>query len=519
MKIKELIIPLGLALIGTVIINNLFLSTKNNSDEPKAGTEFTAPADYNVIQPLNYTIDFEDAAEPIAEDKTMVDTHYGSITLSNHGGVINSITYKNIFTTKDLAIKTLDNNPENKEDGSFLVALNGIGATPYYYNLVDKQKVDNVTHIIYKAETEKAVVTKEYFIYDDIFKIDFKLSLDPKAVDATTFEKNSVQARIFIPAPYIEQDEQDAVQGIIYTHRDKFITKTPQQVTQTGWLKPQLFGTQNKYFVNSLVADPQAFVKRAYFMPEVANKLSSVLEGPAIKEKSIWNLSFYVGPKKPAALGAVDSRLEDLLGYGWLWFISKPVLSLLNIFYSFLGNYGLAIIALTIFIHLLLIPLTIKSSQTQQRTAEMQRKFKYVEQKYKNNPEEIAQAKLEIMKKYGTGGALGWLALVLQMPVLIGLSRVLSNSIDLYKAPFFWIPDLSGIDPYYILPALFVVAIVAQSVISGVKSPAQLLASFLFSLVIGAFFGSFFSAGLLLYIVTSTVLRVIQTYIQKAYKI
>lgn len=518
MKIKELILPIGLALIGTVVINNLFLSTKNDSNEPKAGTEFKAPVDYNVVEPLNYTIDFKDEAA-VEEEKTAISTPHAHLVFSNYGAVIDSIIYKDIFTAKDLAITTLENNPGNKEDGAFLVALDGIGATPYYYSLVSKQKIDNINHLIYKAETDKAVITKEFFIYDDIFKIDLKLSVEPKAIDNTTFQKNEVQARVFIPAPYIAQDSQDAVHGIIYTHKDKFVTKTPDQITQTGWLKPLLFGAQDKYFVNSLVADPEAFVKRAYFMPEVANKLTAILEGPRVKEKTSWNLSFYAGPKKPASLGAVDSRLEDLLGYGWLWFISKPVLSLLNIFYSFLGNYGLAIVALTIFIHILLIPLTIKSSQTQQRTSEMQRKFRYVEQKYKNNPEELAKAKLEIITKYGTGGAFGWVALFLQMPVLIGLSRVLSNSIDLYKAPFFWIPDLSGIDPYYILPAIFVVAIVAQSVISGVQSPAQLLASFLFALVIGAFFGSFFSAGLLIYIVTSTVLRVVQTYIQKVYKI
>ena len=108
----------------------------------------------------------------------------------------------------------------------------------------------------------------------------------------------------------------------------------------------------------------------------------------------------------------------------------------------------------------------------------------------------------------------GFLAMFLQIPIFIGLQRVLSNAIELYKAPFLWIPDLSAPDPWYLLPILFAVAILFT--MSQTADAKQMITNSVIA-VVGAAFIANFSSGLTLYIAVSTLLGLAQTSIQKAY--
>lgn len=119
-----------------------------------------------------------------------------------------------------------------------------------------------------------------------------------------------------------------------------------------------------------------------------------------------------------------------------------------------------------------------------------------------------------MIKKNGMPGLGGCLPLLIQIPVFFALSRVLSSSIQLYQAPFAWIPDLSTKDPYYILPILMVVVMVIQALYAESSQRMSILAM---SLVLGAVTSSL-SAGLALYLVVSTALAVVQTIVQKKMK-
>jgi hypothetical protein len=205
MNIKEYIVPAALALLATMIIHNVFWSTKQSPDAPEKGTEFVAPATRHEAVPLNYEIDFDDKQKSVEKELTTVKTSYASIDFSNHGAVIDNITYRDIFTNPDLTIQTFTAKPDQKESGAFLVALDGIGATPLYYNLIDKKEVvrDELgdskytyTEVVYQAETENARITKTFIIRDDIPKIDFDVRIEPRNLD----EKDALQARIFFPA-------------------------------------------------------------------------------------------------------------------------------------------------------------------------------------------------------------------------------------------------------------------------------------------------------------------------------
>ena len=229
-------------------------------------------------------------------------------------------------------------------------------------------------------------------------------------------------------------------------------------------------------------------------------------------------MSFYIGPKTSKDLTAVDDRLDGVIRYGFLASISKPIsrfmLDLLNFFYRFSGNYGFAIILITLLLKLLMLPFTMRGEQAlnknKQQRAQFEKKLKYIQEKYKDDPQTLAQERAELLKKHLLPGLGGIVPILLQLPIVWGLSVVLSQSIELYKASFLWIPDLSLPDPYYILPILTGIAVMLN--------PTGDSQQRLTSIVIGIFLIAFtanFSAGLTLYTCVSTWLAIIQSFLLK----
>ena len=144
--------------------------------------------------------------------------------------------------------------------------------------------------------------------------------------------------RIFFPGPYIQQlSDREVINGIVYSDRGRLkkISRKSKDIEIGVWAAPTLFGVEDRYFVNALVDDRQGFVHRAYFRTDGVDRLTAVLEGPELKEKQSWHLSFYCGPKEAHAMGVVDQRLESTLEYGWLAPLAKGMMYLLNFICSY----------------------------------------------------------------------------------------------------------------------------------------------------------------------------------------
>ncbi len=139
-----------------------------------------------------------------------------------------------------------------------------------------------------------------------------------------------------------------------------------------------------------------------------------------------------------------------------------------------------------------------------------------MEQKYKDNPEQLRHEKAELVRKHGIFDV-GCLSMFAQLPLLLGLNRALSTSIELYKAPFFgWIKDLSAIDPWYILPMTVGLGLLMHSGRAG--DPRQRLVTVFMALVITGLMSNF-AAGLVLFIAVSTWSSIVQSRLQKAFKV
>ena len=216
------------------------------------------------------------------------------------------------------------------------------------------------------------------------------------------------------------------------------------------------FGFRTKYFV-------WLFVPYDKNGQVIINEQGFILNG-------ILNGRVYVGPIIERQLKKVGFGAEKIVGYGWFIIapISKLFLFLFRLFYKVVGNYGWAIVLIAILMKIVFTPLTLKSLKSMEKLKEMQPKIKALQKIYKDDPERLNKEIMNLYKEYGINPFSGCLPMLLQLPIIWALYQVLKVSIDFRQASFiFWIKDLSYKDPYYILPILWGLTSILQSLIQS----------------------------------------------------
>ncbi len=232
-------------------------------------------------------------------------------------------------------------------------------------------------------------------------------------------------------------------------------------------------------------------------------------------------LRIYVGPKDYDDLKAIHPPLNSLVQFGWLEIIADPLFHALKWLHIYVPNWGWAIVVLTLIVNTVLFPLRISSYKT---TIKMQRvgpEVKQIQEKYKkykmNDPRK-AEMNKEVMAIYSREGINpigGCLPMVLQFPIWFGLNRALSYAIELRHAPWLWVRDLASKDPYYILPVAVGLSmyLVSKMTPMTVTDPQQAQMMKLMPVSMAVMFVIFpFSSGLALYILTSSLVGILQQW-------
>jgi YidC/Oxa1 family membrane protein insertase len=222
-------------------------------------------------------------------------------------------------------------------------------------------------------------------------------------------------------------------------------------------------------------------------------------------------MKLYAGPKSVDLLKAVDEKLVGIVDYGWFGWLARPMLWLMNILYGIVGNYGFAIILLTLIVRLMVLPLHMSSYKSMKSMAAINPQMQAIREKYKADPQRVNMEIMALMKNNKVNPVGGCLPMLLQLPVFFALYRVLGNSIELYQAPFIlWIHDLSLKDPFYVLPVLMgIVMFIQQKITPSTMDPAQ---QKVFMIMPVVFAGMMISlpSGLTLYIFVSTLFGIVQ---------
>jgi YidC/Oxa1 family membrane protein insertase len=282
-----------------------------------------------------------------------------------------------------------------------------------------------------------------------------------------------------------------------------------------GWV-----GSIQHHFLSAVVPSKDAEYRYKVSV-DGDTSVASLIRSPSLfvgpGEEFTFETSAFVGPKLQGQLEQLDESLKLTVDYGWLTIISQPLFWLLSWVHSFVGNWGLAIILVTVLIKLVFYKLTEASGRSMAKMREIQPRMKALQDRYKDDKPALSQAMMELYKREKVNPAAGCLPILIQMPFFLAFYWVLLESVEMRQAPFaLWITDLSSRDPYFILPIIMGGAMLFQQRLNPAPAdPVQAKVMQIMPIMFTAFF-AFFPSGLVLYWVTNTLLSIAQQwYINK----
>lgn len=224
--------------------------------------------------------------------------------------------------------------------------------------------------------------------------------------------------------------------------------------------------------------------------------------------------TFYAGPKDVDQLEQIAPNLELTIDYGWLWWIASPLYMLLKWIHSVVGNWGLAIIGITILVKAALFHLNAKAFKSMAKMRKFAPEMTRLKELYGDDRQKMSQEMMKLYQKEKINPLGGCLPILVQMPVFIALYWVLMESVELRHAPFFgYIQDLSQMDPYFILPILMGATMFIQQMLNPTP-PDPMQAKMMKMLpIIFTFFFLWFPAGLVLYWLVNNMLSIAQQWV------
>ena len=287
-------------------------------------------------------------------------------------------------------------------------------------------------------------------------------------------------------------------------------------------------GYTDSYFITTVMPESQAPLTLTMQGSDAASRsiISQGMETLQPDGGVSYDYTLYMGPKKLTTLQNVGHNLAHAVDYGWLDLIAKPMLWLLNFFYSFTKNYGIAIILLTIVIKLAFWPITQKGMKSMKNMQKLQPKIAKLREKFKDDPAKMNQEMMGLYKTYKINPLGGCLPMVIQIPFFFALYRVLMAAIELRHAPFMlWINDLSMPDRLWLgfdipflhgLPVLTLLMgasmYLQQKMTPTVADPTQ-ARIMQFLPIIFTFMFLNFASGLVLYWFVNNLLSMLQQYL------
>ena len=378
-------------------------------------------------------------------------------------------------------------------------------------------------HFSGKAQKEGYQFKKEMFFDREKYTIDVKLDVQSpggsQALDVQTLISNKT---LNVKTSFLTPSYEGTEFFTISRGKEERDPVDIQKETRQKHEQTSLSSIGSLYFTIALKdrSDliPKTFI---HFKPQQKVALAHIThQVRGMGATSEIRYQGFIGPKKYDILKQLDQDFVKMINYGVFSLLSKPILKLLKMLYEILKNWGLAIILLTIFIRLLLLPINISSMRSMKKVQKIQPQIAAIKEKYKDDPVRINQETMALMKREKANPLGGCLPMLLQLPVFFALYSVLGQSIELYKSPFvFWIQDLSYKDPFFILPvSVGALYFIQMSFSPQPADPTQAKMMKLMP-VLFCFFMITVPSGLTLYFLINTIFGIGQQFLFQREKI
>lgn len=309
------------------------------------------------------------------------------------------------------------------------------------------------------------------------------------------------------PAAYTEAEKFQKIDFDSIADND---TDLPSQSNE-GWI-----AMLQHYFLTAWV--PQQDINRELYTRQLDKHLYAIGSIVAVGEvapgaEKVVDSTLYVGPQDQRRLEYIAPNLDLVVDYGWLTFLAKPIYWLLAFLQGLVGNWGWAIVLLTVLVKAILYPISAAGYKSMARMRDVAPRMKAIQEKYGNDKQALNQAMMELYRREKINPAGGCFPILLQIPVFLALYWVLLATVELRGANWLlWVNDLASPDPYLILPLLMVATMIIQMKISPRPTdPTQAKVMMIMPVVFGVMF-FFFASGLVLYWLTNNVLSIWQQW-------
>ena len=436
-------------------------------------------------------------------------------SISSKGAQITSLVYDGPVSPAELVI-----DPSSSLLGSF---------ENYDFKLVGKK-----SHSLkFESKTNKDFLIKKNYDFDRNSGIStLEISVSNLTSESKMFEEWQLKMGPGLGTVKNEEKENTKLWEAKYTVLEKdrkhpTVHEIEENTTINNW---KWVGIDNRYFIAAIIGndDLAANTSILYDNPKINDKKTPFISMPfaavALRpnETKKWKIDFYIGPKDYEKLEVLGHGLDRSVDFGFFSPLAKLANSSLLYFFNMTGNYGFAIIILSIILQILMFPLSWKSYKAMNMMKKLQPELQVLQKRYKDDPKRLNTEVMAMYKKNGTNPLGGCLPMLLQIPIFFALFTALRNSWALHGADFiFWISDLSSKDPYYVLPITMGAIMLLQQHVTPQTAGGDKgqMAVMKWMPVIFTFMFLTFPAGLVLYwLINSVSSFAQQLYLQKQSK-
>ena len=400
------------------------------------------------------------------------------------------------------------------------------------YELASGQDALNVDLTWTDASGVKVI--KRYTVHRGSYVIDLDQQIDngsSKSWDGNAYRQLQ---RVDRPAPVYsnflqrisDQSRYGFFGAVWYSPEQKFnklqFDKFEKEPLQTNPVTGGWVAMMQQYFLGAWIPPTkEADTFSSAVVNEANGKPRYVIRsvGPQISvapgQQASSTAQLYMGPKLPDQLAVIAPGLDLSIDYGMLKIFAEPLHWILAQLDKLTGNWGVSIILLVLLINLTTFKLTNAQFESANKMRKLKPRIDALKERYGDDRQKMQQAMMELYKKEKVNPAAGCFPLLITIPIFYGLYYVLRDSVELRQAPFFgWIHDLSAADPYFVLPILYTIVMLAQQWLMPVQpgmDPAQQKMMKFMPLMFAVIF-LFFPSGLVLYYAVNGLCRLLQQW-------
>lgn len=497
-------------------------------------TPGAAPQDIPTVAKTPDGVPLAPAAEPLAtaaqETPIRVETDLLKVEISPRGGTISSVwlrDYPEVPERPEDKLQLLKPVPPNMfiaqsgllgDQAALLPTHEGVftSARPAYQlePNADRLVVDLTWHGANGIE-----VTKRYTFTRGSYAVQASQVVSNGTANPIVARAYSQLQRTEFHDPHESRFVKNYAGGAYFTPEDKFKKIAFQQMLKeklnkpvtdgwvammqhyflAAWIPPR--GQQDTFYTN--VLDNSRYIIGLYSPPV------SIAPGTT----HAFDNQIFIGPKLQDHLTEVAPGLDLAVDYGWLTFIAQPIYWALSWIHAVVGNWGWAIIILTILIKLAFYKLSEASYRSMAKMRQFTPRMQALKDRYGDDKQRLNQAMMELYKSEKVNPLGGCLPILIQIPVFIALYWVLLGSVEMRQAPFIlWLNNLSVPDPYFVLPLIMGVSMFVQQKLNPAP-PDPMQAKVMMSLpFIFTVFFAFFPSGLVLYWTVNNLLSIAQQW-------